>query len=97
VVTIPIKTEDMPHITDSATLQLRDPLSQRVYQARTLHKSNQTQVLGGRSVSFVQALLHPQQPGERITLGTSAQCTIHCGALNPRRYLQRVLRFKIEP
>lgn len=95
VLSIPVKSEEMAHIGDSAVVQISDPLSNQTYTARYLYKLPQTQVLGGRSVGFLQAIIQPQYPGERIALGTSAKCIIHCGALTPRAYLKRILHFSV--
>lgn len=95
VLSIPVKSEEMAFISDSAVVQISDPLSNKTYTARHLYKMPQTQVLGGRSVGFVQAIIEPQYPGERIALGTSAQCVIHCGVLRPKAYLNRILRFSV--
>lgn len=93
VISIPVKTEEMVFISDSAVLQITDPLTNQIYTARHLQKLPQTEVLGGRSVGFLQAVIEPNYPGERISLGTSAQCTINCGHLRPLAYLQRILHF----
>ena len=95
VLSIPVKSEEMAFIGDSTVVQLSDPLNNKTYTTRRLTKLPQTQVLGGRSVGFLQAIIEPHYPGERISLGTSAQCVIHCGALQPRAYLNRILHFSV--
>lgn len=95
IVQIPVKVEEMRFIGDSTRIEIIDPISGKVYQATLLQKMPQTQVLSGRSVGFVQASIRSTHPGERIALGIAAQCSIHCGSLNQRDYLKRVLRFGV--
>ena len=94
IVQIPVKAEEMIFVGDSTQLEVMDAVTKRVYHAKILSKSAQTQVLDGRSVGFVTAVISPPDPSERITLGLSAQCKLHCGNLNQRDYLRRILKFR---
>jgi hypothetical protein len=52
-------------------------------------------VLDGRSVGFVRAIVVTTTPNEKLTFGVAAKCHIQCGRLNPRQYLQRILKYKV--
>jgi hypothetical protein len=96
IVTIPVKVEEMPFINDSARITVFDPMTLRSFSARVLSRSMQTQILGGKSVGFITAVIKPSAVNAPITLGTAAKCTIDCGQLNPRQYLARILRFSMD-
>jgi hypothetical protein len=95
IVTIPVKTEEMQFIKDDVKIDVKDPISNKIYPGRLYKRENQTQILGGRSVVFIKILIQPESRIESITLGTGAQCTIQCGELNQRDYLKRLLHFSI--
>ncbi len=95
IVTIPVKTEEMIFISDTARLQIIDPITWKVYEAKVMEKMSHTEVLDSRSVGFVRAIVKPTTAAERMTLGVASKCSIQCGMLNPRQYLQRILKYKI--
>jgi hypothetical protein len=93
LVRIPVKAEDLRFITDSVTISITDPLTNTIYPATLFSKSTKTEVLDGRSVGFLTAIVRPLAPGQRITLGIGAQCRIHCGDIDQREYLRRILHY----
>lgn len=95
VLSIPVKTEEMVFIGDHTVIQLTDPVNNKTYTARSLKKMPGTQVIGGRSVAFLQAIITPSSSDDHVTLGTSAQCVIQCDSLRPREFLQRILHFSV--
>jgi hypothetical protein len=95
VVTIPVKTEEMQFIKEDVIIDVKDPISNKIYKGILHKRENQTQILGGRSVVFLKVLIKTEERNEKITLGTSAQCTLHCGDLNQREYLKRLLHFSL--
>lgn len=95
IVTIPIKSEEMAYLSDSARVEVIDPITQRHYFGKVLRILPQTQVLDSKSVGFLTAVISPSNTHERISLGLSAKCIVHCGRLDQRKYLQRILRFRI--
>jgi hypothetical protein len=95
IVTIPVKVEEMQFIKDDVKIDVKDPITNKIYQGKIYKREHQTQILGGRSVTFLKVLVQPDTRTEQITLGTSAQCTLHCGELNQREYLNRILHFSL--
>lgn len=95
IVHIPVRVEEMPFVGDSSMVSVFDPMTAQTFSGRVIAKMPQTQILDGKSVAFVMVAIKPDSSGQHITLGTSAKCTIHCGDLNQRQYLARILRFSI--
>ncbi len=94
VVTVPVKTEEMTYTGHNPELFIQDAVNGHTYQAKIILKSNQTEILNGRSVSSILAIIHPQE-NEMITLGVSARCLLHCDELSPIKYLRRILNYNI--
>ena len=94
IVIIPVKTEEMTYTGNNPEVNVQDAENGRTYKAKILSRSSQTQVLNGRSVSSIQAVIYPQEK-ELITLGISAKCILHCDELSPVKYLKRILNYNI--
>lgn len=94
IVTIPVKTEEMMFTGKNPEISITDAITGKVYKANILYKSARSEILNGRSVSFIQVLIHPES-NENITLGVSAKCKIKCDELTPLNYLKRVLNYNI--
>jgi hypothetical protein len=96
IVKIPIKTEDLQYLSDSTRYDIVDAQTGIIHKGRFLRRMQETALVSDRHVGFVQVEVIPQHPTERLSIGLTGRCKIHCGYLNQREYIKRLLHFTIE-
>lgn len=93
VVQIPVRVEQLRYLSPQTKLLITDMQTQKTYTGQLFSTNSKVEILDNRQVSIVNALVVPEQPGERLSVGISAHCVVRFDEINQREYLKRLLNF----
>ncbi|MBL7828180.1 MAG: hypothetical protein JNJ57_16230 [Saprospiraceae bacterium] len=94
VVQIPVKVEQLPHLTADAKISVIDVATGKVFNASFLNVLPKVEVLDNRQVAMIAASVKPDSAGLRLSTGVSVRCAIDFGKVNQREYLKRILNLQ---
>jgi multidrug efflux pump subunit AcrA (membrane-fusion protein) len=89
---IPVKVEDLRYLPENPVIEVVDILTGQKEMAQLFRIPLEVQIIGGRRVVLLQALLHPKNAGAFFSTGMSLDCTIKCDRINQREYIKRSLQ-----
>jgi hypothetical protein len=92
---VPVKVETLPYLSINNKISILDVQSQKYFLGTIIKIDNKVEVLDGRRVVLVQAVVEPLPTGERLSIGMSANCRIYCDTINQLEYLKRMLNFRM--
>lgn len=93
VVHIPLRVEQLSFIGPNTTFDITDLQSHKTYTAKLLSTGTKIEVLDNRQVSVLTAIVTPDGPEDRLSVGVAAQCRVRFDMVNQREYLERLLNF----
>lgn len=93
VVQIPMRVEQLRYLGSKTVFNVTDLQSQKIYTARFLGTGSKVEVLDNRQVSLVNAIVTPEKPEDRLSVGVAAKCVVCFDTINQRDYLTRLLNF----
>ena len=95
IIHVPVKVESLPYLSMNNTVSIEDVQNLKKFVGKIQKIDNKVDVLDGRRVVFVQAIVEPLKTGERLSIGMSANCKIYCDTVQQLEYLKRLLNFRL--